>query len=180
MDKTRWSSFFSIPHYFSYKTSALNLEKYSCRDSKLFGLREISWFSIWCPLISSIFPKRSAIFSHTSFSDVNSIKMEKEVSGNTQTQEAISLIPPIVPFYLLCSCIGLCFYFHSHPIDAFFSKQYLHLCFPFKEIERSQDSFLWLIHSSRKSVPAVSRRLPVTDVEPANFFLKEINNIQWL
>ena len=67
-------------------------------------------------------------YSETSFS----IKMEKEVSGYAQTQETIGLIPPIVPFYLLCSYIGLCFCFHSHSINAFHSQHYLHLCFPFK------------------------------------------------
>ena len=54
-----------------------------------------------------------------------------------------------------------------------FSSNYLHLCFPFKEIEGSQDDLLRLIHSS-EIVLAISRRFPVTDVEPE----KQIGRIE--
>ena len=94
-----------------------------------------------------------------------SIKMEKEVSGYTQTQETIGLIPPVVPFNILCSCIGLYFSCHSNPVEAFCSQQYLHLCFLFKEIKWSQDDLLRLIYSS-EIVPSISRMLPINDVEP--------------
>ena len=73
--------------------------------------------------------------------------MEEEVSLNAQTQKTIGLIPPIVPFNFLYSCIGFYLSFHSNPIDTFRSQQYLHLNFPLKEIEWSQDDLLRLVHS---------------------------------
>ena len=74
---------------------------------------------------------------------------------------------------LLCSSIGLCFCSHSHPVEAFHSQQDLHLCFPFKKVEGSEDSFLW-IHSFRKSVPAVSRRIPVLMSNLQNNFWRRV------
>ena len=70
------------------------------------------------------------------------------------------------PTNLLCSCIGIYFYWHSHSVEAFHSQQYLHLLFPFKEVKWSQDDLLRLIHSL-ENVPLVNRMVPVNDVEPA-------------
>ena len=100
--------------------------------------------------------------------------MEKEVSWYAQTQNTIGLIPLVVPFNFLYSYIGLCLSFHIHPIDTFHSQQYLHLCFPFKEIKWSQDDLLKLIHSS-EIVPSVSKIAPSQDVEPKIAIWKEIN-----
>ena len=103
-----------------------------------------------------------------------SINMEKEVSRYAQTQETIGLIPPVVPFNFLCSCIGLYFSCHSHSIEAFRSQQYLHIWFPFKEVKWSQDDLLRLIHSS-EIVTSVSRMILVNDVKPAIKNWKERN-----
>ena len=91
--------------------------------------------------------------------------MEKEVSGYAQTQETIGLIPPIVPFNFLCSCIGLSLSCHGNPVEAFTPQQNLHLNLPLEKVEWSQDDLLRLIHSS-EIVPSVSKMLLVNDVEP--------------
>ena len=87
--------------------------------------------------------------------------MEEEVSRYAQTQKTIGLIPPVVSFNFLCSYIGLYLILHSHPVDTFLSQQYLHLIFPLKKIEWSQDDLLRLVHSS-ETLPFIQQNmLPV-------------------
>ena len=80
-----------------------------------------------------------------------------------------------MPFDFLCSCIGLCLSIHGNPIDTFLSQQYLHLTFPFEEIEWSQDDPLRLVHISATMLPSQQNALPVSDVEPAITIWKERN-----
>ena len=103
-----------------------------------------------------------------------SIKMESEVSWNAQTQKTIGLIPLVVPVYFLCSCIGVCLNFHSNPVETCHSQQYLHLIFPLKEIEWSQDDLLILVHSSVVVPSSQQNALLVNDVEPTITIWKEI------
>ena len=72
--------------------------------------------------------------------------MKEEVSWNAQAQKAIGLIPPFVSFNFLCSYIGLCLSFHDNHVVTFLSQKYLHLIFPFEEIELSQDDPLRSVH----------------------------------
>ena len=58
----------------------------------------------------------------------------------------MGLIPHIVPFYFLCNYIGIYLSIHGKPIEIFLSQQYLHLSFPFEEIEWIQDDPLRLFH----------------------------------
>ena len=60
MDNISWSSS-SIPYCFSWSTRDLNVVKNSLNSfmvSKCIGLKLMSSFSNWCPLNSSVFPKR--------------------------------------------------------------------------------------------------------------------------
>ena len=65
--------------------------------------------------------------------------------------------------------------FHSHPVETFHSQQYLHLSFPLKGIEWSQDDLLRLVHSSETMPSSQQNVLPVNDVKTAIKIWKERN-----
>ena len=87
----------------------------------------------------------------------------------------IGLIPLVVPFDFICSCIGLCLSSHGNLLETFRSQQYLHLSFPFEEIEWSQDDPLRLVHISALVPFSQQNALPVSDVKPAITIWKERN-----
>ena len=51
----------------------------------------------------------------------------------------IGLIPLVVPFNFLCSYIGLCLSFHSHPVEACTPQQNLHVSLPFEKVETLEE-----------------------------------------
>ena len=72
--------------------------------------------------------------------------MEKKVSGNADTQETISLIPPIVTLDILSFYIGINLSFHDHSKEEFNPSQNIHLCLPLQVVEWSQDHIVRLMH----------------------------------
>ena len=64
---------------------------------------------------------------------------------------------------------------HGNPVETFISQQYLHLSFPFEEIEWSQDDPLRLVHISAPMPFSQQNELPVSDVEHEISIWKEIN-----
>ena len=93
--------------------------------------------------------------------------MEKKVSRNTETQETISLISPIVLLDILCYCIGINLSFHGDSEDTLNPHQNLHLCLPFEVVEWNQDDMVRLIYSSATVPLNRQNALPMNDVDPA-------------
>ena len=87
--------------------------------------------------------------------------------------ERRGIIPPVVPFNFLCNCIGICLSIHGKPIYTFLSQKYIHLIFPFKEIEWSQDDPLRLVHISAPVPFSQQNALPVSDVKTEITIWKE-------
>ena len=92
--------------------------------------------------------------------------MEKKVAGNAETQEAICLICPIMPFNILYCCIRSNLNFHGHSINSIPPHQNLRSCFPFEVVERSQEDIVILIHSSAAAPLNRKNVLPVSDFDP--------------
>ena len=75
--------------------------------------------------------------------------MKKKVFGNYETQETISLIPPVVPLDILCYYIGISLSFHGGSEEAFTPHQNLHMFLPIEVTEWGQDDMVRLIHFFR-------------------------------
>ena len=75
----------------------------------------------------------------------------------------------------LCNCIGIFLSSHGKPIETFLSQKYLHLIFPFEEIEWSHDDPLRLVHILAPVPFSQQNVLPVNNVEPVIMIWKDKN-----
>ena len=80
-----------------------------------------------------------------------------------------------MPFDFLYSCIGLYLSIHGNPIETFLSQQYIHISFPFKQIEWIQDDPLRLVHISAHVPFSQQNALRDSDVKPAITIWRERN-----
>ena len=74
----------------------------------------------------------------------------------TQTQKTIGLIPPVVPFNFLYSCIGLSLYFHIYPERPFSLKNISISAFHSNKVNGFEMIF-WDWSIAKKLCPPVSR-----------------------